>query len=621
MNQATERARALRGLEQGNITHEEYNTFIRILDEDYARSLRMQQPNQKVSETTTPTTVIVTSPAALPITSPTVVQKSPIEKITKEPIRNETERKEREGKEKEGRGIQGKEKERVIIIASFFILAIVGILWSVISTNGGLAGFATLDIPAQNYTNSTVINITQELTGIKITGFLYGEGTANIYYKTNNSTLLVGTITSNDGTPRTTNPSYAMGEEVTIENAPVSYNAYLDDGSTNVQVSVPFAAPNTSMTLLLVANDTGELKTYRIPIIIGSIPRTTTFSDLCIDTCTFAAAKGDIVIDTTGNTQITFTKIETTVLQNTPPILVVPFDAIVINQTTTINLAEHFVDADGDTLYYSTENTNLATLTIENNTLTLTPIQDGTQTITVYASDLKEIATGTIELTVTGMTIPEINVTTINETINNTIGLNITENISLNTTETNITLNETQNNSLDNTTVGFNITTNETITNTTINTTITNTTLDCSSANLNERPIDCLNINAQKLLAESIYWENIDRTKVARYTPVGNLLISGKVIPNAVGSAHSNDFTIVYSNSDYQTLATIWVDSSTGDLYLRGTLHEEQGNMLPPQGSYTVMNIRGVYLAYANAATGDLYLRGNLIPYRTNIQE
>ncbi len=513
-------------------------------------------------------------------------------------------------------------RKQTIVISVVFLIAILSIIISIVTINNGLSGFATFDVPLQNYTGNMSIHATQEFTSMRISGTLFGDGTANVYYKTNNGTLLIGTITSNDGTPHTTKPSYAVGEEVTIQNSPISYNSYLDDGVTNTQTPIPFTAPATDMTLLIVANDTGNLTTYRLPILIGSRDRTTTFSNLCVDTCTMPASAGDIIIETTGPTQLTFTNIETTLKENTAPMLITPFEAIAINQTTTVNLAEHFVDTDGDTIYYSTENTNLATLTIENNTLTLTPMQDGNQTITIYASDLKEIATGTIELSVVGVTPLETNIT-INETTNTTTQTNITLEINTTTNETtNNTINTTKiNNSLNetNTTIDANTTLNTNAqTNTTINT-IQNTTLDCSNQNPNERPIECLlNGTTNYFLEQDIFWFDNNREPIARFSTVGNLLLTGDVVQHTNASSNNNRFSIGYATDTLGVVPTIWIDAA-GNLQLRGALHEEQGQIVPPPGTGSFNNKKGITLAYANLQTGDLYLRGNVIPYRKSV--
>ncbi|WDZ59814.1 Ig-like domain-containing protein [Paenibacillus polymyxa] len=56
-----------------------------------------------------------------------------------------------------------------------------------------------------------------------------------------------------------------------------------------------------------------------------------------------------------------------------------------------INLANSFTDADGDTLTYTAETsaTNVATVSVNGSQLTLTPMNDGTATITVTANDGK----------------------------------------------------------------------------------------------------------------------------------------------------------------------------------------------------------------------------------------
>ena len=522
-----------------------------------------------------------------------------------------------------------RKNEKTTLFVIILAVAFIGIFASAFFTNG-ITGFASLNIPDQNYTNNTIINISQEVTSIKVTGFLYGDGTATIYYKTNNSALLIGTITSNDGLPRTIKASYAPGEEVNIENVPSSYNAYLDDGTNNVQTAIPFIAPNQSMTLLIVANDTTNLRTYRVPIIIGDTPRTTVFTNVCVDTCEIPASTGEITIVTTEGTHITFNHIETTLPQNNPPVLVSSFDPITINQTTTINLGEHFIDIDGDTRYYSTENSNIANLTVENNILTITPIQEGTQIITIYASDLKEIASGKLELTVAGIITPQINnnntlpTAEINNTTNTTPEINTTI-----IDNTNITINETINNTTQiiNTTNNDSIlqviptTLNDTFNNSVAtNITINDTTLDCSNPDPNARPVACLYLDIPEYFPDQeILLENRDREVVARFTSIGNLLIRGDIVEYSTGSPGNRDWRVATVDRDGNEHATVWIDSTTGDLHLTGSVIEENTNLDPPMGSYSLINKRSIYLAWADTTSGTLHVRGNIIPYKRTL--
>ena len=593
MSQSSIRDRALYGLQQGLISQEEYNRFIQELDRTNNITIV-----QELQEKESPKLEI------------------PVSEIKKENIPQQNIHQYNNNNKTTNKNIISTNKN--IIFAALFLIAITGIFWSIASSNNGLVGFATLDVPVQNYTGNMTIHATQEFTSLKISGTLYGDGTANIYYKTNDSNLLIGTITSDDSTPRTTKASYAAEEEVTIDNLPSLYNAYLDDGITNAQTTIPFAAPNQSMTLLIVANDSDNLTTYRLPIIIGNIDRTTTFANLCVDTCNMPAALGDIVIETTGTTQLTFTNIETTLPQNNPPTLVVPFNAITVNETTTINLTEHFIDIDGDTLYYSTENSNIATLTTENNVLTITPLQDGTQTITIYASDLKEIAIGTIDLTVTGMTLP---IVTTNNTTNETLNNN-----SINTTEINTTIvNNTMNNTINkiNNTINSTVDINTIIeTNTTQNATTNltqNTTIDCSNPDPNARPLECI-IESTYFKPEAIYIENKDADRVAMLTPIGNMLIKGDLVEHSTASPAANDYQLGYRNVDNNFVPTIWINTATGDLHLRGTLVEQNGQLPYREGYTSYTNQRGIILALANLENGDLILRGGIIPYRRVIE-
>jgi hypothetical protein len=142
------------------------------------------------------------------------------------------------------------------------------------------------------------------------------------------------------------------------------------------------------------------------------------------------------------------------------------------------------------------------------------------------------------------------------------------------------------------------------------------TALDCSNPDLNLRPLECLQQNASRYFNDTDkYWENLDRMQVAKFNAVGNMLIAGDIIEHSGGAPAPGDFALGYNDADGNFVATIWVDGQ-GNLHLKGALHEEQFQLNPQPGSYSLITRRSIYIMYADTATGDLYLRGNLVPYR-----
>jgi hypothetical protein len=452
-----------------------------------------------------------------------------------------------------------KNKKVAIAAVAFFLLVFVVYLLP-----EGPTGYLTFDVGNALQDNTFPINTS--VIGLNATGILYGDGNASIYFDTPQGTYLIGTIVSDTGEPRTSKPSYAEGEEITLEHAP-NGSYYFDDGTTSVPVDIPFNA-TVNGTLLIVPE--GTLTTYRLPIIIGDAQRATAFSDLCVETCNLNATNGTLRFETSGAT-LQLEHINAAVLsENQVPVLSTPFAAVTLNSQVIIDLSEHFSDPDGDTLQYAVGSNEMVDATIEGATLTLTPLQPGTSTITLYASDMQELVPATIIVTVPEEEAPSEDI--------------------INTTNETIVLNDT------------------------------NATLDCSAANVNDKPAECLLQNASLYFPDQdIYWETPDRVRIARFTVIGNLLIKGDIIEHATGQPNSRDFILSYTDNDLNNIATIWIDEQ-GNLYLRGELHEENANLAPPPGAYTIATKRGIYVAYADLYTGNLHVRGNVIPYRRSIE-
>ncbi len=468
---------------------------------------------------------------------------------------------------------------------ALIIMVVVGVTGFVYY--GDVTGFIVLDIPQENVTNRTYS--IPPVLGLNITGVLYGDGTATIWLDTPAGTHLVGTIDSEDGLPRTDKAGYGQGELVSIINAPENASYYFDDG-TSTAVDIPF--PAASGDLLIVTPDA----TYRLPIIIGAATRATAFTELCVETCEMEETAGTLRIETTGESFLELTTVQGTRPNSPPQGTLGPLEVI---GETTINLDDHFTDVDGDDLYYDVGTSNLVTASIDGSILTLTPIQAGSGYLIVYASDLVELVPVTIAINVTLPVSSDVPDST--ATFNDTAPVT---NSTLNTT----TLTENP----ETTAVPIPV-------NSSSNTTL-NITLECSGGNPNTLSEECLLMSPDTYFPEQdIFWENSARQRVARFTVIGNLLLTGDIIEQSTARPAADDFSLGYVDDDYDTIPTIWIDGKTGDLHLRGRLVEESANLSPPQGSYTVTTRRKVHLAYADLAAGDLHLRGNAIPYRRSI--
>ncbi len=473
-----------------------------------------------------------------------------------------------------------------VVVAAMFLLLSGIALYSI---QGDITGMATFEIQQNNITayNET---IEVPISSLLASGTLTGEADAIINFITENRTYRVATLTWNDGTPLTTLPSYDVNQTVTLLNQPTDATYYIDNGTHTVPTTMPFKAPSQSVELLIIANQSGELSTHRIPVLIGDYTRQTKFSSICEETCELNGTTGTAVIIVEEGAHIDVTLRGESITANSPPVLLVPYDNITINSTVEINLSGHFFDEDE--LFYSVGGSDLLETEVTEDRLTLTPIQSGTEELSIYTSDLEELVQTTLIITVDlpEVTIPEANNTTTPE-VNET-------------TETNVTTNMTQTNLTVNTPVN-----------------VTNLTLNCDNTNPNMRPVECLQeLGAEAFPDRVINWETVDREVVGQFNRIGNLLIKGEVVEYSSGRPAPNDFSINGADRDLNSIPLVWIDSSTGDLHINGRLYEAEVNLQPPVGSYSVKSSRSIYFAYVDMSTGDLHLLGNVIPYRRSLE-
>jgi hypothetical protein len=473
-------------------------------------------------------------------------------------------------------------------------------------------GFLVLDQP----TDGTTI---ADAAGVRVSGTLIGEGSADIFLDTASEQLLIASVASDDGTPRTDKPSYTLGESIDVEHAPVSASYYFDDGATSVGVDLPFNA-TANGTLRIIAQTDEEFITYRLPIVVGEARRTTTFSDVCVETCN-ATPNGTIRIVTTGDVEVVLQSMDVDGA-NQPPMLMIPLQRIVIDRELQVDLDLYVADPDSDELLYTVGSSDLVDAAVEGSVLTLRPLQSGDDTLTVYASDLVELVSIAINISVPAAPPAAMENATSNVTNESVSPADVVQDEANATVVLNATLNQTANETIESMLSIIetmqNTTSNETG-NVTADTTPSVPGLDCSDPNPNLRPPECLLEEAETYFPEQdIFLQDRERTPVAKVTVIGNLLIRGDVVQQSTAMPSSDVFRIEHSASDGDTAVVAWIDA-TGDLHLRGVMHEEENALQPPPGSYSIMTKRGIYLAYVDLSTGDLYLRGNLIPYRRSI--
>ena len=483
----------------------------------------------------------------------------------------------------------------------------------------------------QTITKNTNITINHtNITSIKITG--KRTGTATIKLKTNNTEYLVANITSttqtkqtNNNTNQTTNQNYtlttnkkeyALGETVYIRIEPeaenkslyVTYknttqrlenNTYTPQNTGEHQIISIIVLPNNSIRLETNITVTNQTTNQTINKTMNetknkTINQTTTyeFSQLCTETCNIIEATNPtLTIELEPNTTLTITTITittttTTTKQNQPPKQTkkIPNITLKPNQTKTLNLNQYFTDPDQDTIIYDTpQNPNINT-TIKKQTLTIKPKKPGTHTTYIYATDGTHLTTS------------------------NTFTITI---LPTNNNNTNQTTNQTK----QNTTNTTNTTSNQT-------TTPTNTTTNpCQHPNPNQRPPECLEPGKKKpVVPQSTYLTNTRRKNIARITPLGNLVLKGKLYENAEINPNPEDFVITKLNEDHEEIPIAYIDTTTGNMYIKGKLYEEDFYLTPTPNAYVIQNKKNLNLAYLDRTTGNLHLKGNLVENREVIR-
>lgn len=481
----------------------------------------------------------------------------------------------------------------MLALAAILIVAsIIGSLWL---TDGGITGFVVNTPSTQEFnfifTNDTVmpLNITNT-TSLAITGSL--NGTATIYAQSANTTYLVAHMNSQetDGV-WLDKVNYAINETINLNVLPsnASYTLWLVTQETREPVSEPLSVGEAGIyDLEVLINISGIIRKETITLTVRNDTNTTlsqatqgpslTFTNECDETCDIAPTTFDSLIITVEG-ELAIASIKTTIVQeNTAPKQVADIPNIAINASGSINLSTYFIDAQGDEILYEINNIIGIDEKIEGSMLLLNGSTPGTYQARVYASDLNAITTSnSFTITVLG---------------------------SQETSQTNIT-NETSQ-------------TNETNQSTQTIEEPATQVATCDNPNINLRPPECFG-NQLDAAYEDIIAPLTDKrgAKVGRFTRYGNLVIAGRVIEQSNTNPDNTDFVVGYTSREgfvEQRITTAFIDSSTGDLHLKGRLYQEEGALIAPQyDSYVIQNANGIVLAYFDEKTGDLYLKSNIV--------
>lgn len=514
-------------------------------------------------------------------------------------------------------------KEGMPLAAAFTFTLLIGALFAVLLLTNGESptGFVAFDtersmdvdflfvgggVEPLNLSNVTALTVTGDATAA-----------ARIYLLVDGERRLVF-----DGGPAgpfvtTDKESYALNGtvNVTVTPAEASYTLWLTDaagGKLLVADGFTVTEPG-AFTLDALINDTGNVTKASVAFTVRNdtnasddVPRlapvTLSFTDACAETCVMEPTGGaTLALEAVTDGEVRVATVTATApRENGAPQLLLPIPALAltVGEPLTLDLAAHFADPDGDALTFDFMDVPGVEMSVDGTTLRILATAPGERQSILYASDLHEIAQSNIfTLTVTGEAVPPLDGNGTNGTTPdaNATPVNTTLNLSVNAT--------------------LNVTGNLTVNG-------TNVSVDCSDPDPNMRPVECLQLESAKYFPDNeLFLTTTGRTPIARITPIGNLLISGDVQELALFTPDLKDYVIGYEDEYGVFRVTVWFDSGSGDLYLRGRLFEENENNVPPPGAYALRNKKGITLAWADQASGDLYLRGNLIPYRRSITE
>ena len=516
-----------------------------------------------------------------------------------------------------------REHDPRLLIGGFVLL--VAILFSTAFWfGGGITGAAITETVYginRTFTQDNTLQVILDNTdAVTLTGTASGQGDVIVTLELNGTIRTI--VTYRHAPPATahgalTKSQYTTDEPVTLTATGITLAALESPDGTRREIATDFAEPlpEGAYAIELSGDEAGVPFTERLAftVVAPGTPEPHELIQTCGDACALerSSGEGTLRVAIVGDATLTITDLLLTKLSNTPPVFVatIPDQS---GESVTLDLSAYFTDADGDTLLYETSHPPGATETLDGSIVTIAG-QPGTYTYLAYASDLSDLVeSNPFTVTILSAAINETNATPELNATNGTVAQPPTD---LNLTNaTNLTEPVVDPNTTNGTTVPLPGVLDLNGTN------LTNATAGpgCDEADPNLRPEYCLNQEGATYFEEDVFLETPDREARARVTAIGNLLITGRVLPHSTAVPGDRDYTIGYKDADFQYVPTIWIDPD-GNLHLHGTIHEENANLVPPSGSYAMINRRGVYMLWADQYTGDLYIRGNVIPYRVSI--
>ena len=306
---------------------------------------------------------------------------------------------------------------------------------------------------------ATITVMAQDPEGLTATQVIV----ASVSAAPNRAPTAVGTIppitltAGNSPTNVDVSPYFSDADGDPLSYAAVSANTGVATVSVlNSTITISSVAAGGTVIMLIVQDTNGLTVTRNIAVTVNPAPNrapgaigtispvkltagdsptnmdvSTYFSDLDGDTLSYAAVSADSRVATVsvssanititpmaeGATTVTVTASDGSLIATQAiPILVLPapnrapvvtrtFDPLTLtagDSPTDVDASIYFSDPDGDPLSYTavSEDTDVATVSVSNTVLTITPVADGATTVTITASDSSLSATQTIGIMV-----------------------------------------------------------------------------------------------------------------------------------------------------------------------------------------------------------------------------
>ncbi len=494
-----------------------------------------------------------------------------------------------------------------------FSIIMVSLFAVLFYSTGGATGAVVLEVRdvGQNYTgNATLALALNSTTRVNVTGMASGEGDiALTLVHGGERTLIYRYLHAPSATAHARLPkaAFPQGEDVTYEASDVS-SAYLMDGAQALPLDgtqrIAGLAPGEYDLVLLVNSSDAGLAQERLPfsVVPAGTPAPAEAFNACGDACRVNIT-GDATLEiaVTDGASLRLERVLLGSQENRPPALAAQVPDLVGARAVRIALAPLFADPDGDTLSFTSSDYPGNNETIENGTLTVEGAP-GTYGYVIYATDGAQLAsTNMFSVTLTGDAAPAPGQ---NETSAAPGGTNASQGT------------PQQGNA---TAPGASTDANATAA-PQDNATQPGQRGDCSDPDPNRRPLECIQENGSTYFRpEDIDIENKAAVLVGRLTPIGNLLIRGDVVEHSTAAPDPSDYQMGYTDDGGDFVPTLWIDTASGDLHLRGSLTEANGNVPLGEGLSAIANGRGIVLALIDRHAGDLTLRGNVIPYRRSL--